>query len=175
MVAKFSVFLNFLPYNTFLRFIHSDCLGRRLGPRLLGRLDDSEVMTCFLLCKLLFVLSSSIVLTYQSTFIKIVHLLIISKLSLPPCCQQRLVKDFYKVLDQVNSENIPDDLKLPSSFSQLVSDMKDNKYNAREFAFILKGMVCFYYQIHVDVSNFSCVHGIRFIDCIPEKNRMMNC
>ncbi|CAA3009114.1 probable galacturonosyltransferase 14 isoform X1 [Olea europaea var. sylvestris] len=53
----------------------------------------------------------------------------------------RTVKDFVKVLNQVNSEKVPDILKLPQSFSQLVSEMKKNKYNAKEFAFILKGMM----------------------------------
>ncbi|KAK2997626.1 hypothetical protein RJ639_025204, partial [Escallonia herrerae] len=72
------------------------CLGRRLGPRLLGRVDDSG---------------------------------------------QRLVRDFYKILNQVSSEEIPDGLKLPDSFSQLVSEMKSNKYNAKDFALILKGMM----------------------------------
>ncbi|KAM7506821.1 hypothetical protein LguiA_017274 [Lonicera macranthoides] len=71
------------------------CLGRRLGPRLLGRVDDSG----------------------------------------------RLVRDFYKILNQVNSEEIPDGLKLPQSFSQLVSEMKSNKYNAKDFAMILRGMM----------------------------------
>ncbi|EYU34623.1 hypothetical protein MIMGU_mgv1a004198mg [Erythranthe guttata] len=72
-----------------------DCLGRRLGPKLLGRTDDSG----------------------------------------------RLVKDFVKILNQVNSEEVPDSLKLPESFSQLVSEMKSNKYNSKEFALIFKGMM----------------------------------
>ncbi|CAK9177734.1 unnamed protein product, partial [Ilex paraguariensis] len=72
-----------------------DCLGRRLGPRLLGRGDDTG---------------------------------------------QRLVRDFYKILNQVNTEEIPAGLKLPGSFSQLVSEMKNIKYSAKEFALILKGM-----------------------------------
>ncbi|KAK2997869.1 hypothetical protein RJ639_025066 [Escallonia herrerae] len=55
--------------------------------------------------------------------------------------QQRLVRDFYKILNQVSSEEIPDGLKLPDSFSQLVSEMKSNKYNAKDFALILKGMM----------------------------------
>ncbi|CAK9186037.1 unnamed protein product [Ilex paraguariensis] len=72
-----------------------DCLGRRLGPRLLGRGDDTG----------------------------------------------RLVRDFYKLLNQVNTEEIPDGLKLPDSFRQLVSEMKTNKYSAKEFTLILKGMM----------------------------------
>ncbi|KAF4397601.1 hypothetical protein G4B88_027341 [Cannabis sativa] len=72
------------------------CLGRRLGPRLLGRVDDSG---------------------------------------------QKLVRDFYKVLNQVNAEDIPTDLKLPDSFSNLVSEMKDNQYDAKTFAFMLRAMM----------------------------------
>ncbi|KAI5340856.1 PREDICTED: probable galacturonosyltransferase [Prunus dulcis] len=73
-----------------------DCLGRRLGPRLLGRVDDSG---------------------------------------------QRLVRDFYKILNQVNTEEIPAGLKLPDSFNQLVSEMKNNQYDARTFAFMLRAMM----------------------------------
>ncbi|PPS06714.1 hypothetical protein GOBAR_AA13922 [Gossypium barbadense] len=73
-----------------------DCLGRRLGPRLLGRVDDSG---------------------------------------------QRLVKDFYKILNQVNAEEIPDGIKLPDSFNQLVSEMKNNQYDAKTFALMLRAMM----------------------------------
>ncbi|KAF4375989.1 hypothetical protein F8388_010168 [Cannabis sativa] len=76
--------------------VENDCLGRRLGPRLLGRVDDSG---------------------------------------------QKLVRDFYKVLNQVNAEDIPTDLKLPDSFSNLVSEMKDNQYDAKTFAFMLRAMM----------------------------------
>lgn len=55
---------------------------------------------------------------------------------------QKLVKDFVKILNQVNYEKIPESLKLPDSFNQLVSEMKNNKYSTKEFALILKGMVC---------------------------------
>nr|DAD34987.1 TPA_asm: hypothetical protein HUJ06_005627 [Nelumbo nucifera] len=72
-----------------------DCLGRRLGPRFLGRADDSV----------------------------------------------RLVKDLYKILNQVSSEEIPADLKLPESFSELVSEMKNNQYDAKTFAIKLKAMM----------------------------------
>ncbi|KAF9626520.1 hypothetical protein IFM89_034454 [Coptis chinensis] len=71
-----------------------DCLGRRLGPRLLGRPDES----------------------------------------------MRLVSDFYKILNQVNSEEIPDGVKLPETFSQLVTEMKSNQYDAKTFAIKLKAM-----------------------------------
>ncbi|GFY84877.1 galacturonosyltransferase 14 [Actinidia rufa] len=72
------------------------CLGRRLGPRFLGRVDNSG---------------------------------------------QKLVRDFYKILNQVSTEEIPDDLKLPESFGQLVSEMKSKKYKAKDFALIIKGMM----------------------------------
>ncbi|OVA00756.1 Glycosyl transferase [Macleaya cordata] len=71
------------------------CLGRRWGPRILGRADDSV----------------------------------------------RLVRDLSKILNQVNSEKIPDDLKLPESFSELVSDMKNSQYDAKTFAIKLKAMM----------------------------------
>ncbi|GFZ19263.1 galacturonosyltransferase 14 [Actinidia rufa] len=72
-----------------------DCLGRRLGPRLLGRVDNSG----------------------------------------------KLVKEFYKILNQVSTEEIPENLKLPESFNQLVSEMKNKKYIAKDFVLILKGMM----------------------------------
>lgn len=56
--------------------------------------------------------------------------------------QQKLVREFYNILNQVNTEEIPHDLKLPDSFSQLVSEMKNNQHDARTFAFMLKAMVC---------------------------------
>ncbi|KAF6171720.1 hypothetical protein GIB67_007241 [Kingdonia uniflora] len=71
------------------------CLGRRLGPRLLGRTDDSV----------------------------------------------RLVRDLYKILNQVSSEEIPDGLKVPESFNQLVSEIKNHQYDAKTFAIQLKAMV----------------------------------
>ncbi|KAG9159623.1 hypothetical protein Leryth_013605 [Lithospermum erythrorhizon] len=53
----------------------------------------------------------------------------------------RLVKDLVKVLNQVNSEEVPQGLKLPESFHHLVSEMKSNKYDAKQFALIVKGMM----------------------------------
>ncbi|XP_027358275.1 probable galacturonosyltransferase 14 isoform X3 [Abrus precatorius] len=72
-----------------------DCLGRRLGPKLLGRVDDPA----------------------------------------------RVVRDFYKILNDVKTREIPPALKLPDSFDQLVSDMKNNQYDAKTFAFMLRGMM----------------------------------
>lgn len=54
---------------------------------------------------------------------------------------QRLVRDFYKVLNEVKTGEIPADLKLPDSFDQLVSDMTNNQYDAKTFALMLRGMV----------------------------------
>ncbi|KAG4937463.1 hypothetical protein JHK85_052382 [Glycine max] len=54
---------------------------------------------------------------------------------------QRLVRDFYKILNEVKAGEIPPDLKLPDSFDQLVSDMKNNQYDAKTFAFMLRGMM----------------------------------
>lgn len=55
--------------------------------------------------------------------------------------RQKLVRDFYKILNEVKSGDIPTGLKLPDSFEQLVSDMKSNQYDAKTFAFLLRGMV----------------------------------
>ncbi|MQL85679.1 hypothetical protein Taro_018194 [Colocasia esculenta] len=71
-----------------------DCLGRRLGPRLLARTDDSV----------------------------------------------RLVRELYKILNQVNSEETPDSLKLPESFAELISEIKNMHYDTKTFAIRLKAM-----------------------------------
>lgn len=55
---------------------------------------------------------------------------------------QRLVKDLYKILNQVMSEEIPDGLKVPTSFSEFVSEMKNGQYDAKTFAIMLKTTVC---------------------------------
>ncbi|CAH1434306.1 unnamed protein product [Lactuca virosa] len=72
-----------------------DCLGRRLGPKLLRRGDDSG----------------------------------------------RLVNELYNLLNQVNSVEVQDDVKLPDNFTHLITEMKSNKYDAKEFAVILKRMM----------------------------------
>jgi len=54
---------------------------------------------------------------------------------------QRLVRDFYNILNEVKTGEVPSSLKLPDSFDQMVSDMKNNQYDAKTFAFMLKGMV----------------------------------
>lgn len=54
-----------------------------------------------------------------------------------------MVRDFYKILNEVNSMEIPDGLNLPDSYSQLVSEMKNSQYDARTFAMMLRAMVCY--------------------------------
>lgn len=56
---------------------------------------------------------------------------------------QKLVKELYKILEQVNSLEIPDSEKFPESFSEFLSDMKDKEYDAKTFAIRLKAMVCY--------------------------------
>ncbi|XP_008805098.2 probable galacturonosyltransferase 14 [Phoenix dactylifera] len=70
-----------------------DCLGRRLGPRFLGRGGDDSA---------------------------------------------KLVRDLYKILNQVDSKEIPVGLVLPESFSEFLTEMKNNQYDARTFAITLK-------------------------------------
>ncbi|CAM0949384.1 unnamed protein product [Alopecurus aequalis] len=70
-----------------------DCLGRRLGPRLLGRGDDGSM---------------------------------------------RLVKDLYRMLDEINSEDVPVDLKVAESFDDFIWDTKNNDYDLKSFALRLK-------------------------------------
>ncbi|CAA7387800.1 unnamed protein product [Spirodela intermedia] len=52
-----------------------------------------------------------------------------------------LIKDFYHILNQVNSEEIPDGLNLPESFDEFLSEIKGNQYDAKTFARILKAMM----------------------------------
>lgn len=54
---------------------------------------------------------------------------------------QRQVKELHKILGQVNSEEIPDGLKLPESFAELVSEIENINYDAKTFAITLKAMV----------------------------------
>lgn len=54
---------------------------------------------------------------------------------------QRIVRDFYMILNDINTAAIPNDLELPNSFNQLVIDMKKNNHDARTFALVLKAMV----------------------------------
>ncbi|KAE8805168.1 putative galacturonosyltransferase 13 [Hordeum vulgare] len=70
-----------------------DCLGRRLGPRLLGRGEDGSM---------------------------------------------RLVRDLYRMLDEINSEDVPVDLKVAESFDDFIWDTKNNDYDLKSFALRLK-------------------------------------
>lgn len=54
---------------------------------------------------------------------------------------QRLVRDLYVMLDEVNSEEAPLDLKVPETFDEFIWDMKNNDYDLRSFAFKLKATV----------------------------------
>ncbi|RWW36571.1 hypothetical protein BHE74_00058407, partial [Ensete ventricosum] len=74
----------------------SDCLGRRLGPRFLGRSGDDST---------------------------------------------KFIKELYKILEQINSEEIPVGEKFPESFSEFLSDMKNKEYDAKTFAIRLKATI----------------------------------
>lgn len=79
--------------------------------------------------------------SYKMDFSVSFMLRLIFSFSLMLLSQQRLVRDFYKILNEVSTQEIPDGLKLPESFSQLVSDMKNNHYDARTFSLVLRAMV----------------------------------
>ncbi|KAG0479294.1 hypothetical protein HPP92_010152 [Vanilla planifolia] len=51
----------------------------------------------------------------------------------------RLLRDLYKLIDQANSLEIPVGLKFPETFSEFLSEMKHNQYDAKTFAIMLKG------------------------------------
>ncbi|XP_072992113.1 probable galacturonosyltransferase 14 isoform X1 [Typha latifolia] len=51
---------------------------------------------------------------------------------------KRLVKDLYKILNKVSSEEVPVGLRLPESFSEFLLDTKHNQYDAKTFAIWLK-------------------------------------
>ncbi|KAJ3674288.1 hypothetical protein LUZ60_004904 [Juncus effusus] len=70
-----------------------DCLGRRLGPSFLVRVDDGS---------------------------------------------SRFVKDLYKMLDRAKPDEIPIGWKVPDSYHEFMSDVKNNKYDAKTFAVRLK-------------------------------------
>ncbi|CAL9043502.1 probable galacturonosyltransferase 13 isoform X1 [Musa acuminata AAA Group] len=53
----------------------------------------------------------------------------------------KLANELYKILDQVNSEELPVGLKVPGSFSEFLSDMKNNQDDAKTFAVRLKVMM----------------------------------
>lgn len=69
---------------------------------------------------------------------------------------QKLVKDLYKILDHVNSVDIPVGLRLPESFSEFLSDMKNSQYDAKTFALRLKVMVCHPLTFYILISYMSC-------------------
>lgn len=53
----------------------------------------------------------------------------------------RLIRELHKVLEEANSKEISADVKLPASFSELLSDLKNNDYNAMTFSVRLKAMI----------------------------------
>jgi len=53
------------------------------------------------------------------------------------------------ILNDVNTAAIPNNLQLPDSFSQLVLEMKNNQYDARTFALMLRATVCYSVQLRV--------------------------
>jgi hypothetical protein len=54
------------------------------------------------------------------------------------------MRDLYRMLDEINSEEVPVDLKVPDSFDEFIWDMKNNDYDLRSFAFRLKATVSFF-------------------------------
>lgn len=70
-----------------------DCLGRRLGPKFLGRGNGDSA---------------------------------------------RLIRDLYEILSQVDSKEALAEVKLPGSFSEFLSEMKNNQYDIKTFAVFLK-------------------------------------
>ncbi|KAL0903622.1 hypothetical protein M5K25_028015 [Dendrobium thyrsiflorum] len=51
----------------------------------------------------------------------------------------RLMRDLYELIDQANAVEIPSGIKFPESFSEFLSEMKHNHYDAKTFAIMLKG------------------------------------
>ena len=101
-----------------------DCLGRRLSPRLLGRGEDgSMVLTCALHFPL-------ILSMFYLIFNRSLHWNV-----------QRLVRDLYRMLDEINSEEVPVDLKVAESFDDFIWDTKNNDYDLKSFALRLKATV----------------------------------
>lgn len=51
------------------------------------------------------------------------------------------MKELYEVLHRVDKEEIPISENLPNTFHEFMSEMKNNKYDARTFAARLKATV----------------------------------
>jgi hypothetical protein len=54
---------------------------------------------------------------------------------------QRLVRDLYRMLDEINSEDVPVDLKVAESYDDFIWDTKNNDYDLKSFAMRLKATV----------------------------------
>ncbi|KAG0486013.1 hypothetical protein HPP92_008108 [Vanilla planifolia] len=53
----------------------------------------------------------------------------------------RLIRDLYEILSQVKSEEISAEVRLPGSFKEFLSEMKDNQYDIKTFAILLKATI----------------------------------
>ncbi|KAG0449158.1 hypothetical protein HPP92_027459 [Vanilla planifolia] len=53
----------------------------------------------------------------------------------------RLIRDLYETLSQVKSEEISAEVRLPGSFKEFLSEMKDNQYDIKTFAILLKATI----------------------------------
>ena len=54
---------------------------------------------------------------------------------------QRLVKELYTILEQVNAQETPETQNRPKSFSEFVLELKNMQYDANTFAIRLKETV----------------------------------
>ena len=66
---------------------------------------------------------------------------------------QRLVRDLYRMLDEINSEDVPVDVKVAESFDDFIWDTKNNDYDLKSFALRLKATVSLDVNAYPFVSN----------------------
>ena len=64
------------------------------------------------------------------------------------------MNDFYRILKQVNSEEIPEGLTFPKSFDGFLSEVRTKHHDVKKFARMLKAMVHTNHRILVLVSFF---------------------
>lgn len=69
------------------------------------------------------------------------------------------------MLDEINSEEVPVDLKVPDSFDEFIWDMKNNDYDLRSFAFRLKATVSF----------FPCFEALKYCPYFLFLSKHVNC
>ncbi|WOK94433.1 putative galacturonosyltransferase 13 [Canna indica] len=53
----------------------------------------------------------------------------------------RIVRELYELINQVNGEDVPVEIKLPETFSEFLCEVKNSQYNAKMFALVLKAMM----------------------------------